>query len=72
MQPDVLVCRTEHPMGPGLKDKTPCSATWTPARATESRDAETIYDVPALLMQDEALDEVVLEKLGITTFRPWT
>jgi CTP synthase len=30
----------------------------------ESRDAETIYDVP-LLMQAEELDKVVLEKLGL-------
>ncbi len=33
----------------------------------ESRDAETIYDVP-LMMQQERLDEVVLRKLGVTTF----
>ncbi|MBK6831481.1 MAG: CTP synthase [Flavobacteriales bacterium] len=33
----------------------------------ESRDAETIYDVPLLMLQ-ERLDEVVLRKLGIATF----
>jgi CTP synthase len=32
----------------------------------ESRDAESIYDVP-LLMQAEELDKVVLEKLGLPT-----
>jgi CTP synthase len=32
----------------------------------ESRDAESIYDVP-LLMQSEELDKVVLEKLGLPT-----
>jgi len=32
----------------------------------ESRDAETIYDVP-LLMQAEELDKVVLEKLGLSS-----
>jgi CTP synthase len=33
----------------------------------ESRDADTIYDVP-LMMQEEKLDEVVLRKLGINSF----
>ena len=32
----------------------------------ESRDAETIYDVP-MLMQEEELDKVVLEKLNLPT-----
>jgi len=32
----------------------------------ESIDASTIYDVP-LLMQDEGLDKVVLDKLGLPT-----
>ena len=67
VQPDVLVCRTEHPMGPGLKDKIALFCNVDARAVIESRDAETIYDVP-LLMQEEALDEVVLEKLGITTF----
>ncbi|MCB0793647.1 MAG: CTP synthase [Flavobacteriales bacterium] len=64
VQPDVLVCRTEHAMGPGLKDKIALFCNVDAKAVVESRDAETIYDVP-LLMQEEGLDEVVLEKLGI-------
>ncbi len=67
VQPDVLVCRTEHPMGRGMKEKIALFCNVEPQAVIESRDAETIYDVP-LLMLDEGLDEVVLRKLGITSY----
>ncbi|MFZ1657786.1 MAG: CTP synthase [Flavobacteriales bacterium] len=67
VQPDILVCRTEHPMQKGMKEKIALFCNVLPTAVIESADAETIYDVP-LLMQDEKLDLVVLEKLGITNF----
>ncbi|MBK8615391.1 MAG: CTP synthase [Flavobacteriales bacterium] len=67
VQPDVLVCRTEHPMQKGMKEKIALFCNVDADAVIESRDAETIYDVP-LLMQDEHLDEVVLRKLGITNY----
>jgi CTP synthase len=67
VQPDVLVCRTEHPMGRGMKEKIALFCNVEPTAVIESRDAETIYDVP-LLMLEEGLDEVVLRKLGITNY----
>jgi CTP synthase len=67
VQPDVLVCRTEHPMQKGMKEKIALFCNVEPIAVIESRDADTIYDVP-LLMQEEKLDEVVLRKLGIATF----
>ena len=67
VQPDVLVCRTEHGMQKGMKEKIALFCNVEPAAVIESRDAETIYDVP-LLMQEEGLDEVVLRKLGIESF----
>jgi CTP synthase len=76
VQPDVLVCRTEHPMQKGMKDKIALFCNVEPAAVIESRDADTIYDVP-LMMQEEGLDLVVLRKLGIAGFpdvdlRAWT
>jgi CTP synthase len=65
VQPDVLVCRTEHPMGRSMKEKIALFCNIEPNAVIESADAETIYDVP-LLLQRERLDEVVLKKLGIT------
>ncbi|MBK8339178.1 MAG: CTP synthase [Flavobacteriales bacterium] len=75
VQPDVLVCRTEHPMQKGMKEKIALFCNVDAHAVIESRDAETIYDVP-LLMQDEKLDEVVLERLGVTGYpaadlAPW-
>ena len=67
VQPDVLVCRTEHPMGRGMKEKIALFCNVEPQAVIESRDADTIYDVP-LMMKDEGLDEVVLRKLGITSY----
>ena len=64
VQPDLLVCRTEHPMVKGMKEKIALFCNVEPRAVIESADAETIYDVP-LLMQKEQLDVVVLEKLGI-------
>ena len=67
VQPDVLVCRTEHPMQKGMKEKIALFCNVDPVAVIESRDADTIYDVP-LMMQEEKLDEVVLRKLGINSF----
>ena len=67
VQPDVLVCRTEHPMQKGMKEKIALFCNVDADAVIESRDAETIYDVPLLMLQ-ERLDEVVLRKLGIATF----
>ncbi|MEO8590912.1 MAG: CTP synthase [Flavobacteriales bacterium] len=67
VQPDVLVCRTEHPMQKGMKEKIALFCNVDAQAVIESRDAETIYDVP-LLMQQERLDEVVLQKLGVSNY----
>ncbi|HMQ77099.1 MAG TPA: CTP synthase [Flavobacteriales bacterium] len=67
VQPDVLVCRTEHPMHKGMKDKIALFCNVDAQAVIESRDADTIYDVP-LLMLEEKLDEVVLQKLGVSTY----
>ena len=67
VQPDILVCRTEHPMLKGMKEKIALFCNVDPLAVIESADADTIYDVP-LLMQEERLDEVVLDKLGIVNY----
>ncbi len=67
VQPDILVCRTEHPMTKGMKEKIALFCNVDKHAVIESADASTIYEVP-LLMQQEQLDQVVLEKLGITGY----
>jgi CTP synthase len=66
VQPDILVCRTEHELGPDLKRKIGLFCNVSSESVIESRDASSIYDVP-LLMEKEELDRVVLKKLGMPT-----
>jgi CTP synthase len=64
VQPDILVCRTEHELGASLKNKIAKFCNVTPDAVIQSIDATTIYDVP-MMMLDERLDEVVLNKLNV-------
>ena len=64
VSPDVLVCRTEHKLTDSIKNKLALFCNVQKEAIIESIDAETIYDVP-LLMLEERLDEVVLKKLQL-------
>jgi CTP synthase len=64
VQPDILVCRTEHKLNEAIRSKVARFCNVALNAVIESIDAETIYDVP-LLMQSEKFDEVVLQKLGM-------
>lgn len=61
---DILVCRTEHEIPDDLKDKLALFCNVKREAVIQSIDASTIYDVP-ILMQEEGLDTVVLQKLGL-------
>jgi len=61
VQPDIIVCRTEKPLTPGLKEKIALFCNVEPSSVIESRDAKTIYEVP-LMMRQENLDTEVLRK----------
>ncbi|MFN5795103.1 MAG: CTP synthase [Bacteroidota bacterium] len=69
VQPDILVCRTEHHLSKELRRKIALFCNVSPSAVIESIDASSIYDVP-LLMREEKLDEVVLEKLKIENAKP--
>jgi CTP synthase len=62
VQPDVIVCRTEKHLTQAIRNKIALFCNVNPSAVIESIDVETIYDVP-LLMRDERLDQVVLEKM---------
>lgn len=64
IQPDVLVCRTEHPLPQDVKRKLALFCNVQLDSVIEAMDAESIYDVP-LLMKKEKLDERVLSKLNL-------
>ena len=66
VQPDILCCRTEHDLDLTLRRKIAKFCNVSMNAVIEARDAESIYDVP-LLMQEEELDKIVLEKLNLPT-----
>ena len=61
---DVLVCRTEHELDQDLRSKLARFCNVPERAVIQSIDVSTIYQVP-LLMREEGLDKVVLEKLGL-------
>ncbi|QNE40183.1 CTP synthase [Hymenobacter sp. NBH84] len=64
LQPDILVCRSEHPIPPEMRRKIALFCNVNINSVIESLDADTIYSVP-LLMLKEHLDERVIKKLRL-------
>ena len=75
VQPDVLVLRTEKPLGPDIKKKVGLFCNVDKDSVIESIDVPTIYEVP-LKMKEEKLDVTVLRKLKLSPkadpeLKPW-
>ena len=68
VHPDVIVCRTEHPLNDDIKRKIALFCNVKQGNVIESLDASTIYEVP-LLMLNEQLDLIVLKKLNIQNYK---
>jgi len=68
VHPDVIVCRTEHPLNDDIKKKIALFCNVKAGNVIESLDASTIYEVP-LLMLKEKLDLIVLKKLNIQNYK---
>ena len=64
IQPDILVLRTEHELGAGLRKKVANFCNVSPDAVVQSLDQPTIYEVP-LRMQEQGLDATILRKLGM-------
>ncbi len=70
IQPDVLICRTERELPNEEAEKIAQFCNVERRAVIEERDKEyTIYEVPLSLMNNK-LDELVIERLGITTAQP--
>ncbi|MCE3283280.1 MAG: synthase, partial [Chitinophagaceae bacterium] len=64
VHPDVIVCRTEEPLGNDIKRKIALFCNVKQEAVIEAMDASTIYEVP-LLMLREKLDLICLKKMQI-------
>jgi len=67
VQPDIIVCRTEHPLDADLRKKVALFCNVKPGHVIQSIDAWSIYQVP-LNMHEEHLDELVVRHLRINNF----
>src|SRR5690606_1146482 len=65
IQPDVLICRTEHPMSEEMRRKIALFCNVEPRAVIEERDREfSIYEVPLSLVAN-GLDELIVKKLHL-------
>ena len=65
VQPDILACRSEVDIPSDIRKKIALFCNVHPDSVISAYDAETIYDVP-LLMKEQKLDEIVLEKMHLS------
>ena len=64
IQPDIIVCRTEKTISDEMKEKLALFCDIDPDAVIENQTCSTIYEVP-LMMQDEGLDSIVVNKLNL-------
>ncbi|EAX46712.1 CTP synthase [Thermosinus carboxydivorans Nor1] len=64
IHPDIIVCRTEHELSQELKEKLALFCDIDVNAVIQNRNAASIYQVP-LLLEEEGLDRIVLEKLNL-------
>jgi CTP synthase len=69
IQPNVIVCRTEHPLAEDLKRKIGLFCDIDAGAVIEARDADTLYDVP-LMMHEQGFDDIVVKHLGLKCPQP--
>ena len=62
--PNILVCRTSHPMDQDMKNKIALFCTVPSEAVIEMRDEATIYNVPISLHR-QGLDDLILRYLGL-------
>jgi len=73
IQPDIIVCRSEAPLSDTLKHKISNLCNVDDRAVVNAADARNIYELP-LILHDEGLDTVVLERLRLDApidLTPW-
>ena len=65
IQPNILVVRTEMPLPQHIKNKLASFCDVKAEAVIESRDVETLYEIP-LMLQEQNMDQIVCDYLGLT------
>ena len=69
IQPDVIVCRTEHELSKEIKDKIGLFCNMEGSNVIQNLDAESLYEVP-LMLEEEGLAKITIEKLKLKCGKP--
>lgn len=69
IHPDVIVCRTEHNISSDMREKLALFCDIDINAVIQNMNAASIYQVP-LMLEEEGLDKIVLEKLGLKNGKP--
>jgi len=64
IQPDVLLCRTDRYLPPGIKSKIALFCDVEEEAVITAKDVETVYEVP-LVFHREGLDDIIVKLLGL-------
>jgi len=64
IQPDILLCRTSHPLTPDIREKIGLFCNVTSQNVIQALDVESIYEVP-LIFHQEGLDNLVMQRLEL-------
>ena len=74
IQPDVIMCRTEHAFFADTKSKIALFCNVDEKAVIENRDLDTIYEMP-LWLRRQGLDELLCKRLGlrnqVSDQKPW-
>ncbi len=69
IQPDIIVCRSEHPLDQGIKDKIALFCNVPDSHVLQNLDVEYLYEAP-LAMEKENLAQVACECLHLECPKP--
>ena len=69
IQPDILLCRCDRPIGRGLKEKIALFSNVPVNAVISALDVACIYELP-LVLQAEGLDSEICERLNIWSRQP--
>ncbi len=68
IQPDIIICRSDYPISEGIRDKISLFCDVDRQAVIPLPTVSTIYEVP-LLLEEEGLGQLVVDKLGLKAHR---
>jgi len=69
IQPNMIVVRSEYPVPQEMKDKIALFCNIKPEEVIEALDAESLYEVP-LRLHEQNMDKIVVDFLELETIEP--